>query len=337
MFERYTEKARRTIFFARYEASQFGSAYIETEHLLLGLLREDKALANAFIGSHMAVESIRRQIERRTAPGEKVSTSVDLPLSHEFKRVLAYGAEEAERANHKHIGTGHLLLGLLREERCFAAQLLHEKGLTLESVRAKVRQSEAPRTQGGSASLDRIAQWLAEREARGGIWTVKQQRVAKRTTHFAIYPGDQPKENEKGQDIGPVEKAAQIQKRIDFIVEEMARAIANHEFEKVRSYSDEERKERENLRSLREQFSVEEPPPQVPLLCIDVIHEEGFSDIQKRCDDYFAEGVTQVWLLDPYLKRAYTVTKTEGLHEFKGEILRIAKPPLEMDLRRIFN
>jgi Clp amino terminal domain, pathogenicity island component len=337
MFERYTEKARRTIFFGRYEASQFGSAYIETEHLLLGLLREDKELANAFLGSRAAVESIRRQIERHTAPREKVATSVDLPLSHECKRVLAYGAEEAERVNHKHIGTAHLLLGVLREEKCFAAQLLHEKGLTLESVRAKVRQSETPRAQDGSASLDRVGQWLAEREARGGIWIVKQERVGNRTTHFAIYAGDQPKENEKGQDIDPAEKAAHTQKRIDFIVEQMERAIANHEFEKARFYSDEERKERENLRLLREQFNLEEPPPQVPLLCIDIIREEGFSDIQKRCDDYMAEGVIQVWLLDPALKRAYTVTKTEGLHEFKGETLRIAKPPLEMDLRGIFD
>ena len=108
MFERYTEKARRVIFFARYEASQFGSPYIETEHLLLGLLREDKALANRFLRSHAAVESIRKQIEAHTTIREKVSTSVDLPLSHECKRVLAYGAEEAERLNHKHIGTEHL-------------------------------------------------------------------------------------------------------------------------------------------------------------------------------------------------------------------------------------
>src|ERR671924_1885726 len=62
MFERYTEKARRVIFFARYEASQFGSPYIETEHLLLGLLREDKALTNRFLRSHASVESIRKHI-----------------------------------------------------------------------------------------------------------------------------------------------------------------------------------------------------------------------------------------------------------------------------------
>src|SRR5215471_3676793 len=82
MFERYTEKARRVIFFARYEASQFGSPYIETEHLLLGLLREDKALTNRFLRSHASVESIRKQIEGHTTIREKVSTSVDLPLSN---------------------------------------------------------------------------------------------------------------------------------------------------------------------------------------------------------------------------------------------------------------
>ncbi|HVN07460.1 MAG TPA: ATP-dependent Clp protease ATP-binding subunit [Patescibacteria group bacterium] len=143
MFERYTEKARRVIFFARYEASQFGSPYIESEHLLLGLLREDKALANRFLRSHAAVESIRKQIEGHTTIREKVSTSVDLPLSHECKRVLAYGAEEAERLNHKHIGTEHLLLGLLREEKCFAAEILHERGLRLSTIREELARSQS--------------------------------------------------------------------------------------------------------------------------------------------------------------------------------------------------
>ena len=63
MFERYTEKARRVIFFARYEASQYGSPYIETEHLLLGLMREDKALANRFLRQQGSIESIRKEIE----------------------------------------------------------------------------------------------------------------------------------------------------------------------------------------------------------------------------------------------------------------------------------
>src|SRR5258708_35281614 len=135
MFERYTEKARRAIFFSRYEASQFGSPYIETEHLLLGVLREDKSLTHRFLGSHVQVEAIRKQIESATTIREKVSTSVDLPLSNESKRVLAYAAEEAERLSHKHIGVEHLFLGLLREEKCFAAQILVERGVRLAAVR----------------------------------------------------------------------------------------------------------------------------------------------------------------------------------------------------------
>src|SRR5205809_5150857 len=147
MFERYTEKARRVIFFARYEASQFGSPYIETEHLLLGLLREDKALTNRFLRSHASVESIRKQIEGHTTIREKVSTSVDLPLSNECKRVLAYAAEEAERLSHKHIGTEHLLLGLLREEKCFAAEILHERGLRLSTIREELARSSQEKAQ----------------------------------------------------------------------------------------------------------------------------------------------------------------------------------------------
>ncbi len=143
MFERYTEKARRVIFFARYEASQFGSPFIETEHLLLGLLREDKALANRFLRSHAALEGIKKQVEAHTTAREKVSTSVDLPLSHECKRVLAYAAEEAERLSHKHIGTEHLLLGLLREEKCFASEILHERGLRLAQVREDISRSSS--------------------------------------------------------------------------------------------------------------------------------------------------------------------------------------------------
>ena len=97
MFERYTEKARRVIFFARYEASQYGSPYIETEHLLLGLMREDKALANRFLRSHGAIESIRKEIEARITIRERISTSVEVPLSQECKRILNFAAEEAER------------------------------------------------------------------------------------------------------------------------------------------------------------------------------------------------------------------------------------------------
>jgi ATP-dependent Clp protease ATP-binding subunit ClpC len=137
MFERYTEKARRVIFWARSEASEFGAHWIETEHVLLGLLKEDKALAQRFLGATSS-ESIRKIVESRVLRGsEVVPTSVDMPLSHECKRVLAYGAEEAER-QHKQIETDHLLLGLLREEKSLAATILHEQGLRLAQVRKTI-------------------------------------------------------------------------------------------------------------------------------------------------------------------------------------------------------
>ena len=139
MFERYTEKARRVIFFAREEASQVGSPYIETEHLLMGLLREDKALVKRFLPSDAAVESIRKQVENHSTIREKFSTSVDLPLSQACKRVLAFAAEESQHLNHQHIGTEHLLLGLLREEKCFAAEILHERGLQLSTIREQLK------------------------------------------------------------------------------------------------------------------------------------------------------------------------------------------------------
>src|SRR3989454_7611462 len=166
MFERYTEKAQRVIFFARYEASQFGSPYIETEHLLLGLLREDKALTFRFLRSHASVESIRKQIEGHITIRETLSTSVDLPLSNECKRVLAYAAEEAERLSHKHVGTEHLLLGLLREEKCFAAEILHERGLHLSTIReelARTSQEKAqPQRQGESSLLSEFSRDLTQ-------------------------------------------------------------------------------------------------------------------------------------------------------------------------------
>jgi hypothetical protein len=140
MFERYTEKARRVIFFARYEASQFGSPYIETEHMLLGFLREDKGFAMQVV-PFLDAESIRQEIEKATLIREKTSTSVDLPVSNECSRAFVYAAEEADRLNHKHVGTEHLLVGLLSELNCFAARLLNKRGVTLESVRAILREN----------------------------------------------------------------------------------------------------------------------------------------------------------------------------------------------------
>ncbi len=188
MFERYTEKARRVIFFARYEASNFGSPYIETEHLLLGVLREDKAVTNRFLQPHASVDSIRKQIEGHTTIREKISTSVDLPLSNECKRVLAYAAEEAELLSHQHIGTEHLLLGLLREEKCFAAAILQERGLRLEAIREELQKMSPEdlqgREQGMLTSSRQKAQWAAARPITSDFLDVSCRRLGQMTEYL---------------------------------------------------------------------------------------------------------------------------------------------------------
>jgi uncharacterized protein (TIGR02246 family) len=138
MFERYTEKARRVIFFARYDASQYGSHYIDTEHLLLGLMRENFPLISHMIGSGISADAIRQEIEKQIQRGERFSTAVEVPLSAESKRVLKFAAEEAERLAERHVDTTHLLLGLLREESTLAAAILRQHGAHLAEIRLKL-------------------------------------------------------------------------------------------------------------------------------------------------------------------------------------------------------
>jgi hypothetical protein len=126
LFERYTERARRCIFFARTESSIFGSKEIRSEELLLGILREDTTVA-VRLGIE-AVDGMRKEIEALAPPGERIPTSVDLPLSLNAKRALALAAEEAEKLGHDRIDSSHLLLGLLRVEDCLAAELLRKRG-----------------------------------------------------------------------------------------------------------------------------------------------------------------------------------------------------------------
>ncbi len=135
MFERYTEKARRTIFFARYEASQYGSSTIASEHILLGLLREDRATMRQFAGPIQLGPEIRSEIERLIKRGKPFATSVEVPLSDESKRILNFAGEEADRFSHRHIGTEHILLGILRLPDSLAAKLLLARGARADAIR----------------------------------------------------------------------------------------------------------------------------------------------------------------------------------------------------------
>jgi ATP-dependent Clp protease ATP-binding subunit ClpC len=135
MFERYTEKARRAIFFARYEASQHGTRYIETPSLLLGILRENQGLVDRSFPA--GVEDYARLVADVVAlfpeGAEKIPTTVDLPLNQLAKRALTLAADEADRLHHKAIEPLHLLCGLLSaggpETAC-----LKSYGITLETL-----------------------------------------------------------------------------------------------------------------------------------------------------------------------------------------------------------
>jgi ATP-dependent Clp protease ATP-binding subunit ClpC len=139
MFEKYNEKARRALFFARYEASKLGGRVIETEHVLLGILREgEETVMSLFAHFDVKPEELRREIEGERVFVERVSSTADLPLSEETKKVLAYAAHEAESMVHPAVGSEHLLLGLLKVETGTAMRILSDAGIDQYSVREEV-------------------------------------------------------------------------------------------------------------------------------------------------------------------------------------------------------
>lgn len=183
MFERYTESARRVLFFARYEACQLGARSIDTDHVLLGLTREAKGIVcDVFALSHVSLKSIRHEIDARAHSGEQTSTSIEIPFTSATKRVLQFTAEEADRLSHRHIGTEHLLLGLMRESSCSAAATLASHGLRLDDVRAQISslgETSAPGMRASDLSeqveqIKRLVQQLA-----GTAQSEEERKIAK--------------------------------------------------------------------------------------------------------------------------------------------------------------
>jgi ATP-dependent Clp protease ATP-binding subunit ClpC len=141
MFERYTESARRALFYSRYEASEFGSLSIEPEHLFLGLLHGGDILKPLLA---VPPDTLRAEIEAGMAKREKIATSVEIPFTEAAKRALEFAAKEADALGHSYIGTEHLLLGLLREEASVPASVLAARGIRLEDVRGAVAAMAKP-------------------------------------------------------------------------------------------------------------------------------------------------------------------------------------------------
>jgi uncharacterized protein (TIGR03435 family) len=135
VFEHFTETARRALFFARWEAGRLGSESVESEHLLLGLIRETRGIASqVFARSPLSLEDIRKELERGKSPGQGAPPDENR-LGAEVRRILQFATEEADRLLHQAIGTEHLLLGILREERSAAASILMAHGMRLHAVR----------------------------------------------------------------------------------------------------------------------------------------------------------------------------------------------------------
>jgi ATP-dependent Clp protease ATP-binding subunit ClpC len=139
MFEKYNEKARRALFFARYEASKLGSRVIESEHILLGILREGEETVGEILRRfQVKPEDIRREIEGERVFVERISSTAELPLSEESKKILAYASHEAESMLHATVGSEHLLIGILRVEGSMAMRILTQHGFDVYTVREEV-------------------------------------------------------------------------------------------------------------------------------------------------------------------------------------------------------
>ena len=138
MFERFTERARQVVVLAQDEASALKHNYIGTEHILLGLLREEEGLAARVLESlDVTVEEVRAQVERVVGRGDEPATG-QIPFTPRAKKVLELALREALSLNHSYIGTEHILLGVVRENQGVAARILLDFGADAETVRARV-------------------------------------------------------------------------------------------------------------------------------------------------------------------------------------------------------
>jgi ATP-dependent Clp protease ATP-binding subunit ClpC len=151
MFEKYTEKARRAIFFARYEATIFGGDCIEPAHVLLALMREDPSVFRLAGIEQSALGQLRFSVESGISQGTRRSDSADMALSPACKLALTAAAEASSRLHHNHIGTEHLLLGILSLEDAAACETLELCGVTRETVEAGIAERRERNVAGGDS------------------------------------------------------------------------------------------------------------------------------------------------------------------------------------------
>src|SRR5687767_3818565 len=152
----FTERVRKVLQMAREEAQRLHHEYVGTEHILLGLIREGEGVAAAVLQNlNVDLDEVQQKIEETVKKGKAVTaTGPDLPYTSRAKKVLELAMSEARELNHSYVGTEHLLLGLLREEKGIAAQVLTEAGVNLDAARTETLRllgTEMPQ-QGGTTA-----------------------------------------------------------------------------------------------------------------------------------------------------------------------------------------
>lgn len=166
----FTDRVRKVLAMAREEAIRLQHDYVGTEHILLGLIREGEGVAAAVLQNlSVSLEEIQARIEEQVRKGKATIALGELPYTSRAKKVLEYAMAEAREMNHSYVGTEHLLLGLLREEKGIAAEVLNQLGVTLEEARRQVLKllgTEAPTASAGGPGGMSAAQPKAEKKSK---------------------------------------------------------------------------------------------------------------------------------------------------------------------------
>ena len=165
MWQRFTERARKVVFYAQEEAQKFGEGYVSTEHLLLGLVRESDSVAARVLDQlGISLAKIKREVEEQLPRGDHKSGQ-EMALTPRAKRVIDLAYDEARNLNNNYIGTEHLLLGLIREGDGLAGRVLAKMGVELEKARKEVmslQDSDAPVGKSGRSGARSQTQTLDE-------------------------------------------------------------------------------------------------------------------------------------------------------------------------------
>ena len=188
MFERYSERARRAVFYARHQASMSGTGQIEAEHLLLGVLHEDRDLARRCFND---VETVRRDLLARLPPAQaRIPTSADMPISPACEHAMKRALSEANSLGDQHIGCEHLLLALAQEAGSPVAGVLRRHGLDAERLRAQLRERPQVREEKSQSPPGRVYQPVPRPgdllELDGGIVQVESVSVQREGEYLRL-------------------------------------------------------------------------------------------------------------------------------------------------------